>query len=609
VNVVADGHIGAELAGYRVEALLGRGGMSVVYRAEDMRLKRKVALKLLASELAEDERFRERFLHESELAASLDHPNIVPIYEAGDAQDVLYIAMRYVEGTDLKALLREQEALAPERALALVEQVADALDAAHARGLVHRDVKPSNVLISRQGDREHCYLADFGLTKSVSERSVLTDAGRLVGTVGYVAPEQIEGADVDGRADVYSLACLLYECLTGEVPFAHASEVAVIYAHLEKPPPEASHVRPELPAALDAVICKGMAKIPGERWPTCAALVAAARTALTGKAIVLPSRARLSRLAVATSAGALALAAALTSLFLFGGGSAVADADSLLRIDPAGATVTSGLALVGRPTAVTTCAGSVWVTSADGTVSQIEPVSSSVHRLQVSGKPTGVADVGSLAAVVTGPPRTAVTMIDAQFGKVSNVVRLSGLPVAAASAIAYGRDIWVANPNVHAVQRLDPPYSGVAATIPLEPRSGTYAGVAAGEEAVWVAGGRTLWRIDPSVGRVTATISLDFAPRAVAAGEGGIWLLDRRADMLVRMSPRTGALVARIPVGRNPVSVAAGPGSIWVANAVDRTVSRIDPNRNVVDKTIQVGSEPVGLAVGLGAVWLVRTPT
>lgn len=591
-----------------MEALLGRGGMSIVYRAEDIRLKRKVALKLLASELAEDVRFRERFLRESELAASLDHPNIVPIYEAGDAHGVLYIAMRYVEGTDLKALLRQQGALAPERALRLVTQVADALDAAHARGFVHRDVKPSNVLISLQGDREHCYLADFGLTKNVSERSVLTDAGWLVGTIGYVAPEQIEGADVDGRADVYSLACLLYECLTGEAPFAHASEVAVIYAHLEEPPPEASHVRPELPPELDSVIGTGMAKIPGERWPTCTALVDEARAALSGQTIVPRARAKLSRLAVPMSGIALALAAGLSTLLLSGGGSAVADADSLLRIDPAGAKVTSGLAVLGRPTAVTTCAGSVWVTSGDGTVSEIDPVSSSVHRIQVSGKPTGVADVGSLAAVVTGPPRTAVTMIDAQFGKISNVVRLSGRPIAAASAIAYGRDIWVANPNVHALQRLDPPYTGVAATIPLEPRSDAYAGVAAGEGAVWVAGGRTLWRIDPSVGRVAATISLEFAPRAVAAGKGGIWLLDRRADMLVRISPRTGGIVARIPVGRGPVSVAAGTGSIWVANAVDRTVSRIDPSRNVVDKTIHVGTEPVGLAAGLGAVWLVRTP-
>jgi Protein kinase domain len=582
--------------------------MSVVYRAEDLRLKRKVALKLLAPELAGDERFRERFLRESELAASLDHPNIVPVYEAGDAQGVLYIAMRYVEGTDLKAVLRREGALAPERALDFVAQVADALDAAHARGLVHRDVKPSNVLISPQVDREHCYLSDFGLTKIVSERSALTDAGWMIGTIDYVAPEQIEGANVDARVDVYSLGCLLYECLTGEVPFARHSEVAVIYAHLEESPPKASDVRPELPAELDGVLATGMAKIPGERWPTCGALAGAARTALLGGAVAAPARVRRSRLGFRAAGVALAVAAGLAALFLFSGGSTVANADSLLRIDPGGARVTAGVTLTGRPTAVTTCAGSVWVTSGDGTVSVIDPVSSSVHRVHVSGKPTGVADVGSLAAVVTGPPRAAVTMVDAQFGKVSNVVRLAGPPVATASAIAYGRDIWVANPNVHALQRLDPPYTHVAATIPLEPRSGPFAGVAAGNGAVWVAGGRTLWRIDPSAGTVAVTISLDFAPHAVAAGGDGVWLLDRRAGSLVRINPRTGGIATRIPVGRGPVSVAVGAGSIWVANAVDRTVLRIDPRRNVVDKTIHVGSEPVGLAAGLGAVWLVRTP-
>ncbi len=608
MSLAVDAHIGAELAGYRVEALLGRGGMSVVYRAEDMRLKRKVALKLLAPELAEDERFRERFLRESELAASLDHPNIVPVYEAGDAYGVLFIAMRYVQGTDLKAVLRHEGPLAPERALALVAQVADALDAAHALGLVHRDVKPSNVLISPQPDREHCYLADFGLTKSVSERSVLTDSGRLVGTIDYVAPEQIQGADVDGRADVYALACVLHECLTGEVPFARASEVAVIYAHLEEPPPDLSRARTELPLELGDVLAKGMAKLPAERWPTCGALVGAAYAALSGQAVTPPARLRLSRRALTASGIALGVGAGVAAVLLSAGGSGIARADSLLRIDPVGARVIAGLTLFGRPTAVTTCAGSVWVTSGDGTVSEIDPVSSTVHRVRVGGKPSGVADVGSLAAVVTGPPRTAVTMIDAQFGKVSGVVRLPGRPAATARVIAYGRDVWVANPNVHALQRLDPPYTGIAATIPLEPHTAAFAGIAAGAGAVWVVGGRTVWRIDPSAGRIDATIPLEFAPRAVAVGNGGVWLVDRRANTLVRIDPRTGRTVARIPVGRGAVSVAASVRSIWVANALDRTVMQIDPSRNVVEKTIRVGSEPVGLAVGLGAVWLVRMP-
>src|ERR671936_971007 len=224
MSVVAEDRIGTEVAGYRIERVLGRGGMSVVYLAHDPRLKRNVALKLLAPELAEDERFRVRFQRESQRAASLDHPNVVPIYEAGEVDGLLHIAMRYVPGTDLKALLRREGALAPDRALTLVGQVASALDAAHQRGLVHRDVKPSNVLLTGRPGKEHCYLADFGLSTSASDRSALADPRQVVGTIDYVAPEQIRGDVVRSSADVYSLTCLLYECLTGRVPFRHASD-------------------------------------------------------------------------------------------------------------------------------------------------------------------------------------------------------------------------------------------------------------------------------------------------------------------------------------------------------------------------------------------------
>src|SRR5262245_60634942 len=222
---------GAEVGGYRVDELIGRGGMGEVYRARDERLGRNVALKILASKLAEDDAFRERLVRESRIAASLDHPNVVPVYDAGEQDGRLYLAMRFVNGTDLKALLRREGALAPERAVAVAAQVADALDAAHARGLVHRDVKPSNVLLDQQDGREHAYLADFGLTQAASDGRA--PDGHLMGTLDYVAPEQICGDDVDGRADVYALGCLLFETLTGTLPFSGSSDVAVIYAHLE----------------------------------------------------------------------------------------------------------------------------------------------------------------------------------------------------------------------------------------------------------------------------------------------------------------------------------------------------------------------------------------
>ena len=271
MQVSDDPRVGTELAGYRIESLLGVGGMSVVYLAEDLRLKRKVALKLLAAGLAEDESFRERFLRESELAASIDHPNIVPIYEAGTAEDRLFIAMRYVEGRDLKERL-SGDRLDPDDAVGVLVQVASALDAAHERGLVHRDVKPSNVLLdtgARPDGSDHVYLADFGLTKRISEKSGIPDDDHLLGTIDYVAPEQIAGDDIDGRADTYSLGCVLYECLVGQPPFRRDSDLAVVFAHLEAEPPAPSAVRQELPPALDAVIARALAKEPGERYPSC----------------------------------------------------------------------------------------------------------------------------------------------------------------------------------------------------------------------------------------------------------------------------------------------------------------------------------------------------
>jgi hypothetical protein len=600
VAVVAEDRIGTELAGYRIESVLGRGGMSVVYLARDLRLNRNVALKLLASELVEDEGFRVRFLRESQLAASLDHPNVVPVYEAGEVGGLLYIAMRYVPGTDLKALLRAEGALAPERALVLVGQVASALDAAHERGLVHRDVKPSNVLLTGRPGKEHCYLADFGLSTSASDRSV-ADAKQIVGTIDYVAPEQIRDAQVDGRADVYSLACLLYECLVGDVPFPRSSDVAVIYAHLEEPAPKASERAPTLPAGIDAVLEQGTAKLPDERWQTCGTLVEAARSALGDGGVRVRVRRRSRRLGIAVALGGVAAAAALAALMLGGGGTAVAASDSLVQIDGRGGRAIGGVAVGARPTAVTVCGGAVWVTTRAGSVFEIDPKLLTPHKVRVRGTPSDVANVGDLAAVVSGPPER-VTMVDAGFGQISGVVNVPD-GRAPATAVAFGRDVWVANPSGRRLALLDPPYTAVAATVrlPGAPRL-----VAAGEGAIWAVGGRTLWRVDPSGRRLVASIHLPFAPRAIDAGGGGVWLADRSADTVVRIDPRSGRPTHRIEVGHAPTAIAVGADAVWVANSADGSVSRIDPHRNAVDKRIRVGADPIDLVAGLGAVWVVR---
>jgi serine/threonine protein kinase len=272
-----------DFAAYHVEALLGRGGMSEVYRASNPRLDNTIVLKLLARELTEDRAFRERFVRESRLAASLNHPNVVPIFDAGEWEGLPYIAMRYVDGPDLKQLLEERGPLAPDYALSVVAQVAAALDCAHEKGLVHRDVKPGNILIDEKagdGSLPHVYLADFGVAKHRQSHSGLTSKGHYVGTIDYVAPEQIEGRPLSAATDVYSLGCVLFESLTGKPPFDHDSDVAMIFAHLSEAPPAPSSQRPELPAALDAVIAKALAKQPEERYGSCRELVGAARAAL-----------------------------------------------------------------------------------------------------------------------------------------------------------------------------------------------------------------------------------------------------------------------------------------------------------------------------------------
>ena len=323
---------GTTFANYRVESLLGRGGMGVVYLARDLSLDRPVALKLIAPELAQDQQFRARFLREPRLAASLDHPNVIPIYEAGEHEGQLYLAMRYVEGTDLKTTLERDGKLAPDRTIELLAQVAGALDAAHERALVHRDVKPGNVLIDRSG---HVYLTDFGITKQTGADS--TETGSVVGTLDYLAPEQIRGEPVDARTDSYALACVLYECLAGTPPFRRGTEAETLWGHMqEDPPPLRGQPR------LDRVLRTGLAKGKDARYPTCGALIEAAADALgvaaPRPATRLPAHRRIRLQGALLVAGGLLLlvAAAAAGIAALGGGE---DDDTGATIERAGAYV------------------------------------------------------------------------------------------------------------------------------------------------------------------------------------------------------------------------------------------------------------------------------
>ncbi len=274
--------VGDELAGYRLMGVVGRGGMSIVYRAENPRLGSTVALKVLAPEIATNDLFRTRFLQESRIAASLSHPNVIPIYDMGSHADLLYIAMRYVNGHDMRDLMKAKRPLPPTEALYLVGQCGRALDYAHRHSLVHRDVKPANLLVEAgvdDEDPEHVFLADFGITKHALSRTGLTPTGQFMGTLDYVAPEQIQGKEVGRSADIYSLGCVLYEGLTGQVPFVKEIDAAVLWAHVEEPAPAPSSINPALPARMDAVMARALSKNPGDRYATCHEMVADARSA------------------------------------------------------------------------------------------------------------------------------------------------------------------------------------------------------------------------------------------------------------------------------------------------------------------------------------------
>ena len=279
---------GDEFAGYRIQRELGRGGMGIVYLAEQQSLHRRVALKLITPALGDDEQFRRRFESEAQHAASLEHPNVVPVYEAGSFQGHLFLAMRYIDGIDLGGRLRASGHLeAPEAAL-ITREIGSALDAAHRRGLIHRDVKPANILLDGEGEELHAYLSDFGLTKDLQGAS-LTGTGQWVGTMDYVAPEQLEGHNVDARTDVYSLACVLYEMLAGQPPY-QGIDAHKMWAHMHDPPPSLGAFDAALAARFDPVIARGMAKRKQDRYPSAGDLGRAAQATASGAAVTAPER-------------------------------------------------------------------------------------------------------------------------------------------------------------------------------------------------------------------------------------------------------------------------------------------------------------------------------
>jgi hypothetical protein len=516
--------IGSEFVGYRIDELIGCGGMGVVYRAYDLRLKRTVALKLVAPELALDERFRARFARETELAMSLEHPNVVPIHDAGDVGGDFYLAMRLVVGTDLRKLLRAEGALEPARVVAICRQVAGALDAAHDKGLVHRDVKPSNVLLD---EKEHVYLADFGLTRRLGEQEAPVSDGRSLGTLAYVAPEQIESRAVDGRADVYALGCMLFECLTGTPPYLRGSLLETAWAHLEEAPPAARSLGAELPESVDSVFSTALAKEPGDRYATCTMLIVAVEEALGFRKAGRLGRTR--SLLVATAALVAVIAAVVATAVLATRGNSgatapplYAGANTLARIDPRTDRVSAVIRVGEWPAASAVGGKSVWVYNEDSsTVSEIDSRTNLVRMISsVPGPPAECC--GYLAG-----PALAADATGAWFVSASGKPLLTHLLAGRRRTHQYALDL-------------------------------TPSGVAVGYGAVWVVGRGAhdyqLLRIDPGTGRVTARRTFpDSSPvDSVAVAFGSVWAVGSADATLYRINPRTAEPSGHVVVGNPP---------------------------------------------------------
>ncbi len=556
--------IGSVIGGHRLEAVAGRGGMGVVYRAVHLALNRVVALKLIAPELAEDPEFRERFKRESETAASLDHPNVIPIYTAGEDTGRLYVTMRFVEGTDLREMIALQGRLEPRQAARIVSQVAAALDAAHARGLVHRDVKPANVLISGGNGQAHAYLTDFGLTKQASSRSGLTRTGTIVGTMDYIAPEQLQGGEVDARADVYALGCVFFQTLTGQVPFPRDTEPAKMWAHMSEEVPSLHAVAPHLPVPLDPVLRRAMAKDPAERFLSAGDLGRAGLAAVEGQS---PTRAERS---VATGD------AAPTGP----GPSAVPTTAGQAPPDPAGATVMGEAAPTGAPNLPPTgpaAAPGGWSPAG-------APPAPGAPQAPPGGWPPPASPGAAPAR-----KKSRVPLIGAVAG---GVLALAAIVAVIALATSGGGGEKAAGTIV-----------GKPIPVGKQPYD-----VETGAGFVWTANlsEDTISKIDPSK-RTAQPIKVGGQPVELGIEGGAVWVWNYR-DSITRVDVATGQTSDPIATGGPIDALAVGGGYVWLSHAKAGTVTRVNESTQKLEgKPVKVGGNPVSIAYGDNAAYVVKT--
>ena len=610
---MSDLNPGAELAGHRVIAVAGRGGMGVVYRATQLDLDRPVALKVIAPALAGDATFRERFVRESRAAAAIDHPNVIPIYSAGEASGVLYLAMRFVEGPDLRQVVRAAGRLAPARAALIVAQVAAALDAAHARGLVHRDVKPENVLL---GGRDHAYLTDFGLTKRLDSAGGPTRAGGWVGTLGYVAPEQIRGERVDARSDVYALGCLLHFVLTGRGPFTGDGDEAILWAHLSADPPHVSADGAGIPGTFDAVVARALAKDPADRYHSAGdlgrdALLAAGLDApaeSTGRAVAVGPAAPFDGPTAAPGEGVTLPATPATPP---GGRSDTPVAPTALAPPPPPRPAFGRRRrwLVASAIALVAVAGvAIAALRPDGTKARHHTPPATTARLPavrsvgVGEHPNAITLTSGVAWVARFKSRTLATISRATV----RPAPLSPAVGAGATSVlaAVGR-VWVANSLTSTIASLDPA-TGRPDGPPIALGGGRPVSLAADSRSLWtgvrIRGAAQVLKVNPARRSVGKGIPVAYGIQAIAAGGGAVWVLERGKQRLARIDIASGTTTGFV-VPRNAVAIAYGAGAVWLTSEDLEAVRRIDATTSAV-KDIPVGRQPRGIAVGPSGVWV-----
>ncbi len=569
---------GATFAGCRLEGVAGRGGMGVVFRATQIALQRPVALKAIAPELAADAEYRERFQSESQLAAIIDHPNVIPVYEAGESDETLYLIMRWIEGTDLRQLFNKSPQVPARRAIKLLRPVGSALAAAHRHGLVHRDVKPANVLIARSydDDDDHIYLTDFGIARRSDGKS-LTGTGKFVGTIDYMAPERIEGKKGDASCDTYSLGCMLFEALTGHVPFNRPTDISKMFAHVNDPVPSARAEVDGVPELLDEIITKSMAKRPEDRFGSASEMTAALGRALleleTGERTIVSAPPATVRSPLAT--------AETTEL---PEPTVAASEPTVAASEPAAAA---------EPTAVVREPGPT-VAHPPAPRSRRSPIFWALPIVAL------VVVAGVLVAVLTGGNNAAGAQVQIH-GSGLTEGRTTTLPAAPASISIGTRNLWASLPGRNEIVRS----SLSSAAQETFPAAGNPSAIVAGVSAVWVAepGTQTLAQFNGDLGKEVHSAKLQGTPGAIALDQqdSSAWVADSSGAI---SHVALGGTVTGTPGHSAPAasSLAFGDGAAWGTNGTSKGLVQVAAGTSGTSTAFFAGSSPIAVTVDQG-VW------